>query len=53
MRINTPFTGDQREVTRFTLFPMRINGIIYWLEKVTVHQSYNTRHRGWCNDWVV
>jgi hypothetical protein len=53
MQFVRPFTGDQREVTRFVLFPMKINGTIYWLEKIRIHQSYNTRSFGWCNDWIV
>jgi len=48
-----PWTGDQRTVRRFLLFPTKINGFIYWLQWVTIHQSYNTRRwNAWCNDWV-
>lgn len=54
MQFIRPFTGEQREVTRFALFPMKINGTIYWLERIKIHQSYNTgRYHSWCNDWVV
>lgn len=48
-----PFTGDQREVKRFAWYPMKINGYTYWLKWITIRQSYDTRHSGWCNDWVV
>lgn len=48
-----PFTGDQREVKRFAWYPMKINGSVYWMKLITIRQSYNTRHGGWCNDWVV
>ena len=53
MKISRPFMGDQREVRKFLWFPTLINGAIYWLETVTIHQSYDTRTSGWCNDWVV
>lgn len=52
MRFNIPLTGSERIVSKFTLFPTKINGSIYWLECVKVHQSYNTAHSGWNNDWV-
>jgi hypothetical protein len=52
MQIYTPYTGEQRKVKRFAWYPMKINGTIYWLEWITIHQSYNTRSFGWCNDWV-
>ena len=53
MQFTKTFTAERRVVTRFALFPIMVNGTIYWLEKIRIHQSYNTRHRGWCNDWVV
>ena len=53
MRFDRPYTGEQREVRRFIWFPTKINGVIYWLETVTIHQSYNTGTFGWNNDWVV
>ena len=52
MQFILPFTGEQRVVTRFALFPIKIHGTVYWLEKIRIHQSYNTCRRGWCNDWV-
>lgn len=48
-----PFTGDQREVKRFAWYPMKIKGKTYWLKLIVIKQSYDTRHSGWCNDWVV
>lgn len=53
MKFHKPITGDQREIKRFTWYPMKINDCVYWLERITIHQSYNTRHSGWNNDWVV
>ena len=51
--INIPYTGEERVVRRFALFPTIIQGTCYWLEWIKIHQSYNTRHSGWNNDWVV
>lgn len=48
-----PFTGDERIVKRFAWYPIKVNGIIYWLQRVKIKQSYNTRHSGWNNDWIV
>lgn len=53
MRFDMPYTGESREVIRFVLLPMKINGTVYWLERIKIHQSYNTSSFGWCNDWVV
>lgn len=53
MQFRLPITGEQREVVKFMLFPTKINGIIYWLERIKIHQSYNTRKRRWSNDWVA
>lgn len=53
MRFNRPFTGDERVIRKFIWFPTKINRTVYWLETVTIHQSYNTSTFGWCNDWVV
>ena len=52
MKIHKPITGEEREITKFAWRPMKINGHVYWLEWITVHQSYNTEHSGWNNDWV-
>ena len=52
MRFDRLFTGDERDVRKFLWFHTLINGTVYWLETVTVHQSYNTRASGWNNDWV-
>lgn len=51
--VRKPFTGDQREVKRFVWYPMKIKGKTYWLKRIVIKQSYDTRHSGWCNDWVV
>ena len=51
MRFYAPVTGDKRVIRKFALFPIKINGVIYWLEWVSIHQSYNTKHSGWNNDW--
>lgn len=53
MKIRKPFTGDERVVKRFAWHPIKVNGIIYWLQWIKIKQSYNTRHSGWNNDWVV
>jgi hypothetical protein len=53
MRFDIPYTGDEREVRKFAWYPMFIDGCWYWLEWVTVHQSYNTKYPGWNTDWVV
>ena len=51
MRIYLPTTGETRIVRKFALFPIAINAEIRWLEMVTIYQSYNTRHKGWNNDY--
>lgn len=53
MRFNIPTTGQERKVTKFLWFPTKIQDTIYWLETVTIRQSYNTTHMGWSNDRVV
>lgn len=54
MRFYTKGTGDTREVTKFALFPIKVGRVIYWLEKITIHQSFNTSKYGkWSNDYVV
>lgn len=53
MRLILPFTGEEREVRMFAIVPIIIDREIYWLEWVTIHQTYNTRKPGWNNDWVV
>lgn len=53
MKIGKPFTGEERVIKRFAWYPINVNGTIYWLKWIKVKQSYNTRHSGWNNDWVV
>lgn len=53
MRFYRPFTGEQREVRKFAWYPIKIDSTIYWLEWITIRQSYNTGHFGWCNDFVI
>lgn len=47
-----PVTGETRVVRRFTILPTVIGHEVWWLELITIHQSYNTQHRGWNNDWA-
>lgn len=47
-----PITGETRTVTRFTILPTVINNEVWWLESIVIYQSYNTKHRGWNNDWA-
>lgn len=51
MRFYRPITGATRTIRKFAWYPIYVNGVVYWFEWVTVHQTYNTRHRGWNNDW--
>jgi hypothetical protein len=53
MKFHKHMTGDEREIRKFAWYPIYVNGIFYWLEWITIHQSYNTRHSGWNNDWRV
>ena len=53
MKFYRPRAGDQREIRKFAWHPMKIDNCIYWLEWITIHQSYNTKYSGWNNDWVV
>ena len=53
MRFIVPIAGQERKVKKFLWFPTKIQDTIYWLETVTIRQSYNTRRPGWCNDRVV
>jgi hypothetical protein len=52
MKIRLPFSQDTRIITRFALFPIRIQNEIRWLEKVTIKQEYrpDLRMFGWYND---
>lgn len=52
MRLYIPITGDMRKIKKFAWYPIYVNGVFYWLEWVTINQTYNTRHSGWNNDWV-
>jgi len=47
-----PITGETRTVTRFAILPTVIDNEVWWLESIIIHQSYNTRRRGWNNDWA-
>lgn len=40
MIIKTPKDGDYRYKTEFALLPKRFNGVIAWLETVTIRQVY-------------
>ena len=53
MKFNKPITGTEREIKKFAWYPTKINGTIYWLKWITIHQSYNAEYSGWNNDWVV
>lgn len=48
-----PTTGETRVINRFAIFPTIVENEVWWLESITLFQSYNTRHRGWNNDLVV
>jgi len=55
MKWEAPKTGDNRILTKFTLFPItcKIKGVnkyeTRWLCFVKIHQSY--RGGSWINDW--
>ena len=54
MRFYTHRTGDTREVIRFAWLPIYVNCCWYWLEKITIHQTYNSGDSfGWHNDFVI
>lgn len=51
-RSKKPQIGDRRIVTRFLLFPKRINREVRWLEKTTWEESYKYKNsslslKGW------
>lgn len=51
-RSKKPQIGDRRIVTRFLLFPKRINREVRWLEKATWEESYKYKNsslslKGW------
>jgi hypothetical protein len=48
-----PFTGDERIVKRLAWYPIKVQGTLYWFKRIKIKQSYNTRHDGWNNDWIV
>ena len=54
MQFNVPVTGDTREISKFTLFPTKVGRTVYWLERIRIHQSYNTRNfNKWNNDYII
>ena len=53
MRFYLPYTGESRKVRKFAWYPMYIGHTVYWLEWLTIKQTYNTRHSGWNIDWVM
>lgn len=54
MQFNVPVTGDTREISKFTFLPTKIGRKVYWLERIKVHQSYNTRkYNKWCDDYIA
>ena len=40
MKIETPKDGDYRYVTKFLQTPQRFDGVLVWLETVTIRQGY-------------
>lgn len=46
-------SGETRVITRFLFFPLKVNSEWRWLEVAKIHQSYNTKAKGWNNDWFV
>lgn len=49
-----PITGEEREIRKFAWLPIYVDGIIYWFEWVTIHQSFDTdKPFKWSNDWVA
>lgn len=53
MKRRKPFTGDERVIKRFAWHPINVQGRLYWLRWIKIKQSYDTRHSGWNNDWIV
>ena len=51
MRFYKPAHGEQRIIRKFAWYPICINGIVYWLEYITIRQQYN-RYFGWYNKLV-
>lgn len=51
MKLRRPYTGEERVIRKFAIFPVASNGEIRWFETVVIHQSYNTKRSGWNNDW--
>jgi hypothetical protein len=52
MKFYLPYTGQQRKIKRFAWYPMKVGHTIYWLEKLTLKQSY-VRGYGWRTQYVM
>lgn len=46
MRFNTipPTRGQKRTIKHFTLFPLKFDGMLYWMENILLHQEYQVKH---------
>lgn len=52
MRFVKPKNRETRTVKRFAWYPMDIDGVVYWLETITVVQVYDGCF-GWVNRSVI
>ena len=47
MKIKLPKHGESRVIKRFLLFPIKINGYMYWLQFVKIYQVYDVTKNKW------
>lgn len=52
MKFKLPKHGDTRVVKRFTLFPIKIKGYMYWLQFIKIYQIYDVTKNKWVNESI-
>ena len=54
MRFYKPIRGAERTIKKFAWYPIVVDSTVYWLEWITIHQSYGLwGFKGWHSDWVI
>ena len=47
MKFRLPRHGDSRVVKRFLIFPIKLNGYMYWMQFVKLYQVYDVTINRW------
>ena len=47
MKIKLPRHGQSRVIKRFAIFPIKIDGYMYWMQFVNLYQVYDVTINKW------